>query len=280
MKPLTKPNLLLIATLLHEPLVAQDRPLARNFLTVWTGELPIILTAPHGGRQAVPGMAARRGIGVPQFTVERDNNTAELAELVAGKVSERMGAKPFLVIAHFERRYIDANRVETAAYESAEAKAYYDAYHGAIEAALQRMRQNWHAGLLLDIHGQGAEAETIFRGTDNGKSVSALEQRFGREAIAGPKSILGQLASKGYKIEPDAPNDRERRYTGGYTTRTYGSHRGGRIDAIQLEFGTQLRARNNLARTASDLAQAIAIFAESFLLRPAIPAREPAAAQR
>jgi N-formylglutamate amidohydrolase len=91
---------------------------------------------------------------------------------------------------------------------------------------------------------------------------------------------LGQLAARGYKIEPGASDDRERRYTGGYTTRTYGSHRGTRIDAIQLEFGTRLRARNNLARMASDLAEAIALFADAFLVRPEMPIREPAAAHR
>ncbi|MGH7853765.1 MAG: N-formylglutamate amidohydrolase [Candidatus Binatia bacterium] len=279
MQNLSKLGILALATLLHAPLDAQEKKHPADFLTVWAGMLPIILAAPHGGRQAIPGLAVRRGIGVPQFTTERDNNTAELAELVAGKISARVAAKPFLVIARFERKYIDANRSEAAAYESADAKPHYDAYHQAIAAASDKISQNWNAGLLLDIHGQGAEADTIFRGTDNGKSVGALEQRFGKEAIIGSKSILGQLASKGYKIEPGvAAYDRERRYTGGYTTRTYGSHRGSRIDAIQLEFGTNLRARRNLERTANDLAHAIEIFAKAYLPLAEIRARESAAA--
>ncbi|HKY08095.1 MAG TPA: hypothetical protein VJQ55_07640, partial [Candidatus Binatia bacterium] len=201
MRALSKPNLLLIATLLHAPVEAEDKQLAGHLITVWSGDLPIILTAPHGGRQAVPGVGARRGVGVPQFTVERDSNTAELAEMVADKTAERLAAKPFVVIARFERKYIDANRAEAAAFESPAAKVHYDAYHQAIEAAVQAVRQKWGGGLLIDIHGQGAEAETIFRGTDNGKSVSGLEQRFGRDAIMGPKSILGWLAAKGHKIE-------------------------------------------------------------------------------
>jgi N-formylglutamate amidohydrolase len=272
MKALTKPNLLLLATLLHAPLDAQEKQ-STDSLIVWTGMLPIILAAPHGGRQAIAGLEARRGVGVPQFTTERDSNTAELAELVAGKIGERMAAKPFLVIARFERKYIDANRADAAAYEAAGAKPHYDAYHQAIEAACDRIRQKWNGGLLLDIHGQGAEPDTIFRGTDNGKSVTALEQRFGRSAVTGPKSILGQLALKGYRIDPSgAANDRERRYVGGYTTRTYGSHRGSRIDAIQLEFGTNLRARNRVERTANDLAEAIVNFARDYLAGAGTPA--------
>lgn len=267
-----------LATLFYAPLEAQEKEISSKFLTVWAGLLPIILAAPHGGRQAIPGVPLRRGIGVPQFTTERDNNTAELAEMVAGKIHERLGAKPFLVIAKFERKYVDANRAESAAFEAADAKPYYHAYHGALEAAARFVRQSWSGGLLLDIHGQQAQVDTIFCGTDNGKSVAALERRFGRVALTGPQSILGQLAAKGYQVEPGGTaTDRERRYTGGYTTRTYGSHQGTSIDAIQLEFGTNLRAKANLQRTAEDFALAIEIFAKAYLPLTEIRGKEPAA---
>jgi N-formylglutamate amidohydrolase len=74
---------------------------------------------------------------------------------------------------------------------------------------------------------------------------------------------LAQLAVKGYRIAP--PDDHEHRYVGGYTTQTYGSHRGTEIDAIQLEFGANLRKQANLERTANDLAQAIEVFAKEYL---------------
>jgi len=252
--------------LLHGSVWAQQHIDPADFLTVWSGMLPIILAAPHGGRVALPGVPPRRGVGVAQFAAQRDDNTAELAEAVAAKIDQRLGAKPFLVIAHFERKYLDGNRPESGAFESAAAKPYYRAYHRAIEAAAERIQSRWGEGLLLDIHGQGVEADAIFRGTDNGKSVVALQQRHGKAALGGPQSILGQLASQGYKILPDAAGDeRERRYAGGYTTRTYGSHRGTGIDAIQLELGSNLRSRRNLERTANDLAEAIANFARVFL---------------
>lgn len=140
------------------------------------------------------------------------------------------------------------------------------AYHRALEQACDRVRRSWGCGLLLDIHGQAAEVQTIFRGTENGRSTSALERVFGREAIAGRKSILGQMAERGYKIVPPlASREPERRYTGGFTTQTYGSHRGTGIDAIQLELGTSLRSRANLERTAADLAAAIVVFAREYL---------------
>ena len=264
MTKLPKLTALTLATLLHDPVDAQERRPPAEWITVASGALPIILSAPHGGRAAIPELATRRGVGVPQFTIERDSNTAELAELLAGKIAARLGAQPFLVIARFERKYVDANRPETAAFESAEAKAYYDAYHAALAAAVLKVRRSWGTGLLLDLHGQGAERDTIFRGTDNRSSVAALVKGFGGEAVSGPKSILGQMRLRGYKVEPGS-DERERRYTGGHTTRMYGSHREGGVDAIQLEFGANLRAKNNLERTADDLAHAIEIFAKAYL---------------
>ena len=53
--------------------------------------LPIILSAPHGGRESIPGVLARRGAGVIQFATERDNNTDELAEKALEEISEPAG---------------------------------------------------------------------------------------------------------------------------------------------------------------------------------------------
>ena len=263
---LVRSILVVSITFLASSLWAQGQVESQKFLTLWAGMLPIILSAPHGGRQSIPGVSARRGIGIAQFTTERDSNTDELAEKIASKIEQKAGAKPFLVVAQFERKYVDANRPRNGAYESAAASAYYDAYHHALERACDQVRRDWGRGLLLDIHGQGAEAETVFRGTDNGKSVTELERSFGREALIGERSIFGQLKLRGYKIAPTlGETDREHRYTGGYTTRTYGSHRGTNIDAIQLEFGTSLRARANLERTATDLAEGILIFTRAYL---------------
>ena len=239
---------------------------AERLLMLSTGNLPIVLVAPHGGREAIPGIGIRQGKGVPQFKTGRDHNTAELAAAIALKLGEISGAKPFLIIARFDRKYIDGNRASAEAYEALEALPYYTAFHRAVDEACKQIRQVWGRGLLLDIHGQAAEANVIFRGTMNGKSVTDLVQRFGRQAMTGRHSILGQLALSGYKILPDpSVNDRESRYSGGHMVQTYGSHRATRIDAIQLEFGTRLRARDNVDRTGADVAAAIRVFAKEYL---------------
>jgi N-formylglutamate amidohydrolase len=239
--------------------------------------LPIILSAPHGGRLSIPGVPIRRGTGVIQFVTGRDNNTDELAEAVALKLEKSFNAKPFLIVARFERKYLDANRPTERAYESSEAKPYYDAYHGALRQAREQVRKDWGRGLLLDIHGQGTHPEAIYRGTGNGETVVALTRRFGANAVIGSKSIFSQLESMGYQVLPSTKEShREQRYVGGYTVQTYGSHQGGGIDAIQLEIGMRLRERPNLERTATDLAAAIAVFAQEYLPIVTFPAREAA----
>jgi N-formylglutamate amidohydrolase len=248
-------------------LCAEEKTSPSKFLTLWAGMLPVILAAPHGGRESLPTIGVRRGIGVAGFATGRDHNTDELAEIMAFKIHEKLAAKPFLIVARFDRKYVDANRPRKEAYESEAARPYYDAYHSALQHACAQVRWSWGRGLLLDIHGQGSDADTIFRGTGNGRSVSDLLDRFGKQALAGPKSVLGQMELRGYRIAPAGLGDqREQRYTGGYTTRTYGSHQGTRVDAIQLELGTNLRSRQNLERTASDLADAVQIFAREYLL--------------
>jgi N-formylglutamate amidohydrolase len=245
---------------------AQNPSESEKLLTLWAGMLPIILSAPHGGRQAIPGVPVRSGVGVVQFATGRDNNTDELAETIARRLEKKLNAKPFLIVARFERRYLDANRPSESAYESMEAKPYYDGYHGALREARDRVSREWGRGLLLDIHGQGAQAEAIYRGTGNGKTVASLTRRFGTEAITGPRSIFSQLEIMGYKVLPSTTEShKEQRYVGGYIVQTYGSHRGRGVDAIQLEIGTKLRARASLEQTATDLADVIAVFAREYL---------------
>ena len=262
----------IVVALLPSGGLAQNALEVRGGLVlVGVGSLPIIVSAPHGGREAIPGVTERRGTDVPQFQSRRDDRTAEVAQSVVGKLKNQLGAAPFSVIAEFHRKYLDANRREQHAYESPAAKVYYDRYHGALRSAVAQVKERWGYGLLLDIHGQSHAEKTIFRGTHNGRSVTGLQRRFGVEAAEGKSSLFGLLQSMGYQVLPPIGGDpREKRYLGGYTTQTYGSHRGTHVDAIQIELGSQLRSREQWQKTATDLAEAIASFSRMYLpLEPA-----------
>ncbi len=238
-----------------------------SFVVFEKGQLPIILSAPHGGAKAIPDVPKREGRGVRQFSALQDIGTRQLTERLAKAIEAKCGKRPYFVLAEFHRRYIDANRPASRAYESAAAKPVYDAYHAALAKARREVTKRFGRGLLLDIHGQGAEPKTIFRGTQNGKTVTHLVKRFGREALVDESSLFGELAKQGLHVVPSVDSDdrEDRRYNGGFIVRTYGSAKGGTVDAIQLELGRELRSPKS--DTAEKLAEAILAFTKKHLPR-------------
>lgn len=259
------PRLLLLLVLPLRGLAEDAVP--EPLVFVRPGTMPVIVSAPHGGQAVIPEVPVRQGKGVRQFVTARDGGTSELAERIADKLETTLHRRPYLVVARFHRRFLDVNRPAADAYEAEQAKAVYDAYHVALKHACRDVQQQWGHGLLIDVHGQGADAQAIFRGTSNGQSVTLLCDRYGEQALIGPESLFGRLDQQGYKVVPAVGSrDREdRRYNGGYIVRTYGSHQGTGIDAIQLEFGGTLRSTARRDKTATDAVAAIAAYVKDYL---------------
>ncbi len=244
---------------------AQEK--AASLVTIESGDLPIILSAPHGGHDAIANVAERQGEGVERFNPRSDSNTDILTERLADAIEKKLSKRPYVVIARFHRKYVDANRRGRDAYESEEAKVVYDSYHQALAKARSQVMERWGRGILFDIHGQAVEPKAILRGTQNGKTTAHLVGRFGRETLIGETSLFGQLASQGLPVIPAVgTDDRERvGYDGGYTVITHGSGSGGTLDAIQLEFGNELRSNEAIPSTVSKLTDAVAAFAKQYL---------------
>jgi N-formylglutamate amidohydrolase len=228
-----------------------------------SGNLPILLTAPHGGTERVADVPARR-----HGVTTTDARTSELTLAVAKRIEEALGAEPYVVAARFKRQYIDANRAETEALESPAAKPAYAAYHDRIRAFVSEIRRRFpQGGLLLDIHGQSDDPGVVHRGTKDGATVAALIRRGGEAALTGPQSVFGALQSRGYQVfPPNTPlgDPREfRKLNGGYTVQTYGSGRPDGIDAIQVEVGRDLRTDPKFTGA---LAEAIVVFYRAYLM--------------
>lgn len=258
----------LLAFVLIAAELRADEP--KDYIMVQKGDLPIILTAPHGGRKAIPDVEVRKGetqSGTTKFVTGRDENTYELTQKLAKELETRLKGKPYIIAAKFERKFVDANRPPQDAYEGPKAQVYYETYHKAIKDAADEVRKQWGRGLHLDIHGQAAEKDSILRGTQNGKGVTDLVKEYGSAAHLGPKSLFGRLAKEGFNVFPpvDSKDPEHKGYTGGHTIGTYGSHQGTRIDAIQLEFGSSLRTTKALDTTHQKAASAIEAFVRDYL---------------
>ena len=255
---------------------AAKRSDAAQFAHLQEGELPIILSAPHGGQLAVPDVDVRRGEGIPKgpkgFVSGRDGGTEELGLQVAAEIERRYGKKPYVVFARAHRKYLDPNRPAHIAYEDPDAKPVYDLYHGKLDEYCRAVQQKFGRGLLLDIHGQASRKDTVFRGTQDGKTVTLLRTRFGEGAHAGDESFFGKLKSRGWTVHPDPLDGKEQDgFRGGYIVQTYGSHQGYGIDAIQLEFGQDYRDPQRRRATAKVLVDAIADYGASYLDLPQPP---------
>ena len=186
------------------------------------------------------------------YECDRDLRTDQMAYQIADELQAATGLRPYLVIAEFDRDYLDANRpsgdAAFAQSTAATAVQVYDYYHAGIQSYVDEIRATFGEGLLIDIHGQSSIADKIFRGTQNGLSV----QNLNADAMSGPNSIFGQLSAvvdaggqPVYDVEPDVTvpyaAQVETTFPGGYVIKTYGSHQVNGIDAIQIEYGYDYR---------------------------------------
>ncbi len=252
---------------------AQDRMLKADlseFVFTQAGELPIIISAPHGGTGEIPGVEKRKGEGLPtdgaRFVTGRDTGTQELAYDVAAAIRARFGKSAYMVVSKAHRRFLDPNRSRDLAYEDPDAKPVYDHYHDSLADFCRQVTNRFQSGLLIDLHGQASKSGTVFRGTQNGSTVKHLRDTFGELSHTGDKSLFAWLQQRGWVVDPVPMTDKEQAgFTGGYIVQTYGSSKGSVVDAIQLEFGLEYRNENRRVETARVLANAVADYAEAYL---------------
>ena len=169
----------------------------------------------------------------PEF--DRDLRTRAVTTGIAQRLLDVTGEAPSVVIAEYDREYIDANRSAKCAFEASdeqppEAQQYYDEYHNTIREFIDDIRaENGGLGLLFDIHGtkgiQGNLAH-LYLGTVNGCTVKRL-MRADPQALQRRRSLRGFLEAAGYDVVAEAPQ-----LIGGHTVRTYGSHNPNGLDAI------------------------------------------------
>lgn len=235
-----------------------------EWVTVQRGTLPIILSAPHGGSESIPGVPKRSDDSQPKFVIKADSNTYLLSKLVATELEARLGGKPWLVAAKFHRSYIDANRPMEHALEHKKAKATYRAYHLALQHAIVEVNCQFDEGLLIDLHGQSRLPDVVWRGTRQGTTLGGLTDQFGWDVVEGKNSLMHSFRQMGYSTHPRGMEATESPFSGGFITSTYGYPYG--LNSIQLEYGYSFRAsKEKYLKTSKDTAVAIERFYTSYL---------------
>jgi len=207
------------------------------------GAMPLILTSGHGGDQQPPGVPKRTGTNLPddcRFETNTDRFTRTITRGVAQFLFDVFGEAPYVVIANFDRDYIDANRSRPCAFEDRDARLFYEEYHNTIRDFVDEIRaDNGGMGLLLDIHGTTlitGDPADVYLGTLNGRSVSSLLSR-DPLAISRKRSLPGLLREAGYVVSSEVPETLQ----GDFTLKAYGSSNADGVDAIQIEIESALR---------------------------------------
>jgi hypothetical protein len=256
-----------------------------QYIEYLAGDLPIIVSAPHGGI-VVPAEIADRTTG----TTVRDTNTEELARAIATALFTLTGRRPHLIICRLSRRKLDANReiVEAAQGNRFAERAWFE-YHSFIESARRSVLREYGVGFYIDLHGHGHPIARVELGYlltsaelglsdgaidqsayENRTSIRTLSQRSPAsfvEILRGPTSLGGLLQAHAIPAVPSLAHpdpDADPYFSGGYNTARHGSLDGGEISGVQIEthFPGLRDTGGNRATFALALAAALATYLE------------------
>ena len=232
-----------------------------KYVEYYAGDLPIILSAPHGGR-LTPDEIPDRTYG----TTVTDDNTYELTKTIMDTMVARFGGRPHVILCRLKRTKLDANRdsVEAAQDDKYALRAWQE-YHHYIGVAKLKIETDYGSGLFFDMHGHGKNPDGFYdlrnwlgyllSGSEldlsdavlnansfkNESSIRALVDSSSSsfiEVLRGANSFGAILDSIGFKSVPSVndPGPNGMRYfSGGYNTVRHGSKNGGMISAIQVE---------------------------------------------
>ena len=258
-----------------------------QYIEYIAGNLPLIISAPHGG-SLNPSELPDRTYG----TLDTDTNTDNLARAVRTAVFNRYGRYPHVIICNVDRQKIDCNReIVEGAQGNTNTILAWNEYHTFLGLAKKAVTDSYGRGLLIDLHGHGHNIQRLEIGynTDTAdlfKTTLSSSDRYDSsvqelgirtrvtfdQLIRGDLSLGTLMQARGFPSVPSTtyPNQGTSNgvsnsyFTGGYIVETYGSKasNSGAINAIQIECNyTGVRdTSSNRASFASALTDALDLY--------------------
>jgi N-formylglutamate amidohydrolase len=205
------------------------------------GDLPLVISAPHGGREKPAEIPTRQ-----QGVVQMDTNTQELARAIGAEIFARTGHHAHLIISRLHREKLDPNRevVEAAAGDPVAEKTWNE-YHAFIDRAMAAAIKQAGKAFFIDLHGQGHKDKRLELGYLHsqdllGKSEAELNvpaiaaagslRRIAEKSkltyvdlLRGPRSLGAMLQAQGFPCtpSPERPVPNLPYFQGGYTVRRH-----------------------------------------------------------
>lgn len=136
---------------------------SREYIEYIPGNLPIIISAPHGGVKQSGSTIG--GINYPDNdsslpdrncgSNERDDNTEILVREIQAEIFSLTSCYAHVIINNLHRSKLDPNReITEAACGDNDAEDHWNAFHNFIDQASTSVESNWGKGLFIDLHGQ------------------------------------------------------------------------------------------------------------------------------
>lgn len=249
-----------------------------SYIEYIAGDLPIIISAPHGGYLEPTAIPDRNCSGCVYV---RDSYTQELSRETYDAIRAEQGCSPHVIINRLHRKKLDANRdIGDAADGDPLGEHAWEEYHAFIDSAKAEVVRTFGAGIFLDMHGHGHAIQRIELGylisgselrepddsldTPDAIAGSAIRNLVATnptllehsELVRGEKSLGALMMDRGVPAVPSDsipfPLSGEAYFSGGFNTATHGSRSGGAIDAIQLEHHQDIRFTTSIRQDYAD----------------------------
>lgn len=247
-----------------------------NYTEYIAGNLPLIISAPHGGDTNPYELPNRTNTSTYTVTTDPDLWTANLARAIRTAAFNRYGRYPHVIICRVDRAKVDCNReIGEGAQNNTNTQTLWKEFHEFIQIARRSVSNNYGRGLYIDLHGHGHDIQrneigydlsdsdmfkSTLSSTDEDQSTLRALSRRSRETftelVRSNLSLGALLEKRGYPCVPSPSNPNPGTnsagatnvyFNGGYNVQTYGTstNNGGTIDAIQIECNyTNVRAKS------------------------------------
>ncbi len=227
-----------------------------NYIEYIAGELPLVISAPHGGYEK-PDKISDRTKG----SVRQDKKTLETILAVKDAIHGMTGKYPHIIINRLHRVKLDPNRtLDIAAQKDSIAAISYKEFHEFIDIAQRVVEKDFGWGLYIDLHahmhkesrlelGYLLESEILYLNDEDLNDDLFIEKSSLKnlmenttytfsEVIRGKVSLGALFCKYNYPAIPSpeipAPSS-EFFFSGGYNTQVHGSQPHIKFDGIQLE---------------------------------------------
>ncbi|MDX9929176.1 MAG: T9SS type A sorting domain-containing protein [Bacteroidales bacterium] len=251
---------------LSQPFIPGEVYFGQNgYIEYRAGNLPIIITAPHGGTLE-PSEIPDRTCGITGI----DSRTQTLIREMEYEIYQLTGGYPHIIICRLARVKLDANRdYDEATCGNPEAAPYWYEWHKFIDSAAARVTKYWGKGFYIDIHGHGHDVPRL----ELGYLLSAADLRLPDMILNNPayiqSSSIRTLAGSNYNtlthadllrgelslgtmlqnagipavpsMQDPYPQTGEKYFSGGFNTYRHSSHLGGTVDGVQIEHHSSIR---------------------------------------